>query len=119
MRTIFFPQLVCRIMPVRDNVFALLLNATEWRGRGGRQSLVPQFPNGDPLDVARLDALRPEVNGDLDDPQEEPPIKRPPSLPEFPTDVPANEPHDVPAWEPVDDPPPETGEPQPKPRSIP
>jgi hypothetical protein len=119
MRTIILPQLVCRIMPARDNVFALLLDATDWRGRGRRQSLIPHFPSGDPLEVAQLEATRLKENGGLVDPQEEPPNRRPPSLPDFPTDVPANEPHDVPAWEPVDDPPPDTSDPQPKPRPIP
>ena len=106
MRFLVLPQFVCWIMPVRHHVFEFMLDESHWQGRGTRHTLVPVLPNGDPL----------ELDGD---PQENPPNKRPPSLPDFPTDVPAPEPHDVPAWEPVDDPPPDTGEPEPKPRSIP
>jgi hypothetical protein len=89
-------------MPSPGNVFASLPDETRWRGRAMQYSLVPQHPHGDPL----------ELSG-------EPPQEEPTPLPEFPTDVPAPEPHDVPAWEPVDPPPPDPGEPQPKPRPIP
>ncbi|MEX2315799.1 MAG: hypothetical protein WD669_01515 [Pirellulales bacterium] len=71
------------------------MNQTVWSGRGIRHALTPDLPDGDPLESP------------------------PPSLPDFPTDVPVPDPHDVPAWEPVDDPPPNPGEPQPKPRPIP
>jgi hypothetical protein len=96
MRTILFPNFVCRIMPSHDNALAVLsaMMAPNWSDRGLRFSLQPELPDGDPLE-------------------------RPTSLPDYPTDVPAPQPHDVPAWEPVDDPPPDPGQPQPKPRPIP
>jgi hypothetical protein len=80
-------------MPTEDNVVALLVDCAIWEGRGEQRSLTPNLPDGDPLET-------------------------PPDLPDYPTDVPAPEPHDVPAWEPVDDPPPETPQP-PEPRPIP
>lgn len=106
MRMLYFPQLVCPFMPSAGNVFALLPDDSAWRGRGLRHSLVPQHPDGDPL----------EMN---DEPKKDLPSKGPTPLPDYPTDVPAPQPHDVPAWEPVDDPPPDPGAPQPKPRPIP
>ena len=106
MRIFLLPRLACTFMPSRGNAFTFLTDETPWVGRGSRHALLPQHPDGDPL----------EMN---DEPRENPPRERPPSFPEFPTDVPAPEPHDVPAWEPVDDPPPDPGGPQPKPRSIP
>jgi hypothetical protein len=95
MRTFLFPKWTCGLMPSTGNVFAFLTTEPLFSGRRLRQSLEPELPNGDPLE------------------------NPPPSLPDFPTDVPAPTPRDVPAWEPVDDPPPDTGEPEPKPRPVP
>jgi hypothetical protein len=99
-------------MPSRDNAIELLPEFNLFRGRRLRQSLVPQFPDGDPLDTGVYSSDDPPPN------EKKPPGGRPPSPAEFPTDVPAPSPHDVPAWEPVDDPPPDPDE-APKPRPIP
>jgi hypothetical protein len=108
MRGLFFTINVCGIMPVRGNVFTLP-GADCWRTRGPRQSLIPVLPNGDPL----------ELSDQPDKRDKEVPDEPGRTLPSYPTDVPAPEPHDPPAWQPIDDPPPDTGEPSPKPRSIP
>ena len=70
-------------------------------------------------------SLIPPVPEIVRDESPEAPSPRP--LPEFPTDVPAPEPHDVPVPEPVDPPvpkpekvpPPTKPKPNPKPRSVP
>jgi hypothetical protein len=98
-------------MPTRGDALALFPAETNLSLRGLRMTLHPVLPDGDPLDWHKL-----ELN---DEPKKGEPTKSPPSLPDYPTDVPAPQPHDVPAWEPVDDPPPDPGEPQPKPRPIP
>jgi hypothetical protein len=109
MRPLFLTSYVCRIMPARGSAFALFEGGTPRSLWGGGQSLIPTLPNGDPLT---------ETAGP-DKPDAEPPEKQAPPLTEFPTDVPAPEPHDPPAWQPVDDPPPVTGDPASKPRAIP
>jgi hypothetical protein len=81
--------------------------------RSGRQGL-----------AAKLKVTVPDILGGVS-----PEIPQPDTLPEFPTDVPAPEPHDVPVPEPMDPPlpdpgdvpPPAEAEPEhkPKPRSAP
>jgi hypothetical protein len=95
MRSLLIQPWHCSLIASPNSALALLSSSLSWSGRGSRLALEPELPDGDPLE------------------------RRPPNLPDYPTDVPAPEPHDVPAWEPVDDPPPDTGEPEPKPRPIP
>jgi hypothetical protein len=107
MRTMFLSMPFCRIMPAKGHAFTLPEYGASWLGRGSRH-LIPVLPNGDPLET-----------GGSSDRLEESPETRPSSLPDYPTDVPAPEPHDPPAWQPIDDPPPDVGEPAPNPRPIP
>lgn len=94
MRTFYLPTLILSFAASPTALLNVPL-VTPWRGRGARQALTPQLPNGDPL--------------------AEPPVT-PPSQP-FPTDVPVPEPKDVPPWEPSDVPPPDSTDP--KPRHVP